>query len=90
MKYLKMQDLKMKDQMSGHENAGPFSCPDTDQISGHEKGPAFSAGAIHLPQNITSAVWRELISRPTDGRRLSWPSRRETCRERKCAENYDK
>ena len=23
MKYLKMQDLKMKDQMSGHENAGP-------------------------------------------------------------------
>ena len=75
-----------------------------DQISGHEKGPAFSgpaflapldiypqtAGAIHLPQNITSAVWRELISRPTDGRRLSWPSRRETCRERKCAENYDK
>jgi len=23
MKYLKIQDLKMKDQMSGHENAGP-------------------------------------------------------------------
>jgi len=62
-------------------------------------GPAFlapldiypqTAGAIHLPQNITSAVWRELISRPTDGRRLSWPSRRENYRERKCAENYDK
>ena len=23
MKHLKMQDLKMKDQMTGHENAGP-------------------------------------------------------------------
>jgi len=23
MKYLKMQDLKMKDQMTGHENTGP-------------------------------------------------------------------
>jgi len=36
----------MRDQISGHENAGPFSCPDIWSVSGHEKGPAFSCPDI--------------------------------------------